>query len=225
MPLEFSIASALDVTDTLVISFLQSIGSLLRASCEASGRAAPPGGEHQRKASARNGVAKADHHRKPSARPRRARCNVRRSEMRWCARSCEESTGSIGSRAHACAWWVCRGPGVTRRPQRCQCRQRRNGFEGRRHRLPSSSAIRIERRTPGRWTELVRIDPGVELNGRCAPGCQLTPAEPSGSVPRSSAAPFQSTWIPMQKSRNADSRTMIVVPVAPIASAMRDEYR
>src|SRR5208283_2665067 len=54
---------------------------------------------------------------------------------------------------------------------------------------------------------------------------QLVPTLPSGSVPSSSAAPFQNTWMPMQNSRNADSRTMMVVPVGPMKSASRAEWR
>ena len=54
---------------------------------------------------------------------------------------------------------------------------------------------------------------------------QPVPVVPNGSLPRSSAAPFHSTWMPMQNSRKADSRTMIVVPVGPIRSASRAECR
>ncbi len=53
----------------------------------------------------------------------------------------------------------------------------------------------------------------------------LVPEEPMGSEPKSSAAPFHSTWMPMQKSRNAERRTMMVVPVAPMTSASRAEWR
>jgi hypothetical protein len=45
------------------------------------------------------------------------------------------------------------------------------------------------------------------------------------SVFNRSDAPFQNTWMPMQNSRKADSRTMIVVPVPPTARAIFPEFR
>ena len=36
------------------------------------------------------------------------------------------------------------------------------------------------------------------------------------TVPSNSAAPFQKIWMPMQKSRKAESRMMTAVPVGPI---------
>ena len=54
---------------------------------------------------------------------------------------------------------------------------------------------------------------------------QLLPPVASGNVLKSSAAPFHNTWMPMQTNRNADRRTTMLVPVAPINPARRAECR
>ncbi len=51
------------------------------------------------------------------------------------------------------------------------------------------------------------------------------PTLPKGSVPNSSARPFHKICMPIQNSRNAESRTMMVVPVEPMKSASRAEFR
>ena len=52
-----------------------------------------------------------------------------------------------------------------------------------------------------------------------AGGCDRTAPQLTvvkGREPKSSESPFQATWMPMQKSRNAERRTTMVVPVTPI---------
>ncbi len=87
-------------------------------------------------------------------------------------------------------------------------------------RRPTGPCPVFHEQRPAWWERVTALPPSHAMAG--AMFSQLTP---TGRCASSSPAPFQNTWMPMQKSRNADSRTTMVVPVGPTRSASRAEWR